>query len=340
MKLRADFMLLLCATFWGGTFVAIELAITEMPPYMMVALRFSVAAVCFFPFFLLMKKREWHLLKQSREESADCAGQDNPAAGGWRSVGAGFLLGLVSFAGYGLQTQGLIYTTPARSAFITQLLILFTFPMQILFLRRKVIPSAFVGLMFVLLGAYFLLGSPAGGSWNAGDWLTIACAFSFALLIILLDVFSRRFSGADLTFYQILTTGVVAGLASTAGMDEAYLEKAGYSSIMDANRFFASLKDPVLLMSLLYLAIPATIGTVLIQVRYQKETSPARASLLYAMEPVFAGIFAFLILQQFLGWTESFGALLIVIGVIVSEAFSSTSKTLSSKKPDHQKSGD
>ncbi|MCB1138034.1 MAG: DMT family transporter [Leptospiraceae bacterium] len=318
--LRADLMLLLCALFWGGTFVAIELAVKQMPPYLLVALRFLGAAAVFLPFYIVLKVLE------SRQSRTGGAGSRS----WWKGMLAGLFLGLISFAGYGLQTQGLVYTTPARSAFITQLLVLFTFPMQIFFLRRKVIASAYAGLTLVLLGAYFLLGSPAGGAWNTGDWLTIGCAFSFALLIVMLDVLARRFSVADLTFYQILGTGLMAALASRLGLDNAYLSASPNTASLlsegNGGDFLQSLMQmhwqSQLLLSLLYLAIPATIGTVLIQVRFQKETSPARASLLYAMEPVFAGIFAFLILGQFLGWAESLGALLIVLGVIVSEAFS------------------
>ncbi|MCB1169890.1 MAG: DMT family transporter [Leptospiraceae bacterium] len=113
----------------------------------------------------------------------------------------------------------------------------------------------------------------------------------------------------------------MAALASLLGLDDAYLPAS-----QDRGALLQNLQqmqwDSSVSLSLLYLAIPATIGTVLLQVRFQKETSPARASLLYAMEPVFAGIFAFVILGQFLGWAESLGALLIVLGVIVSEAFS------------------
>ncbi len=333
VRLRADLMLLLCALFWGGTFVAIEMAVHQMPPYLMVALRFLSAAAAFFPFFLYLKlKRE---PAPGKAASTALTSVDSPSSNTrtWWSpfLGplAGLALGVVSFAGYGLQTHGLVFTTPARSAFITQLLVVFTFPMQILFLRRKVIPSAYAGLALVLCGAYFLLGSPAGGNWNQGDWLTIGCALYFALLIVLLDVFSRRFGTADLTFYQILGTGVLAAAASGLGLDKAYLPEEENGRDFLLNHSY----DGQLILALLYLALPATIGTVLLQVRFQKETSPARASLLYAMEPVFAGLFAYLILGQFLGWSESFGALLIVIGVIVSEVFSA-------KKTNHNQSGD
>jgi len=331
-RFRADLMLLLCALFWGGTFVAIELVVDEMPPYLLVCLRFGLAAIIFFPAFLFLKLRS----QRSAAAQSVLASDDEMEVSEtsrlvrrnskWAAPLAGLVLGLVSFAGYGLQTQGLVYTTPARSAFITQLLVLFTFPMQIVLLRRKVVWSAYAGLILVLAGAYFLLGSPAGGNWNKGDWLTIGCAASFGLLIVLLDVFSRRYSTEDLTFYQILGTSLTAGAVSLLGLDRPYIKESALSFLLEHNW------SSELLWSLLYLSIPATIGTVLIQVRFQKETSPARASLLYAMEPVFAGVFAFLVLGQFLGWGESLGAALIVTGVIVSEVFST-------KQPDDNQAG-
>ncbi|MCB1303569.1 MAG: DMT family transporter [Leptospiraceae bacterium] len=304
-KYTADFMLLLCALFWGGTFVAIDVLVPGIAPYRLVALRFGLAALGFAPYYIWCRWAEYKTAPPGVGKASEASRH---------GIFVGLVLGLVSFAGYGLQTEGLVYTSPARSAFITQLLVLFTFPMQIFILRRRVIGSAYAGLLLVLAGAYFLLGSPAGGNWNIGDFLTVGCAYSFALLIVMLDVFSRHYNALDLTFFQILATSVAAAAASYLGMDKDY----GSAGWPDWNW--------LQWLGLLYLAIPATIGTVFLQVRYQRETSPARASLLYAMEPVFAGVFAFLILGEFLGWTESLGAALIVCGVIVSEVFSTKKK--------------
>ncbi|MEM4228907.1 MAG: EamA family transporter [Thermoproteota archaeon] len=72
------------------------------------------------------------------------------------------------------------------------------------------------------------------------------------------------------------------------------------------------------LLVLLYLAAVCSILVGVLQVLGQKYTSASQAVLIYALEPVSAASFSFLMLGERLGAIESIGASLILISVIIS----------------------
>ena len=72
-------------------------------------------------------------------------------------------------------------------------------------------------------------------------------------------------------------------------------------------------------MSLLYLTFLATVLTTYVQTRFQKDTTPIRAAIIFSVEPVLASISAYLILGEQLGTLGIFGGGMIVAGVLISE---------------------
>ena len=78
-----------------------------------------------------------------------------------------------------------------------------------------------------------------------------------------------------------------------------------------------------LLISMLYLTLFATVLTTYVQTRYQKETTPTRAVIIFALEPVIASIVAYVALSEEMGILGIVGGALIVGGVLLSE-FSDT----------------
>ncbi|KAB2842053.1 MAG: DMT family transporter, partial [Melioribacteraceae bacterium] len=64
-----------------------------------------------------------------------------------------------------------------------------------------------------------------------------------------------------------------------------------------------------------------TLITTVLQTKYQKLITPTKAGIIFSLEPVFAAIFAFFLLNEKitnLGYT---GAALIFAGLIISELF-------------------
>jgi drug/metabolite transporter (DMT)-like permease len=63
----------------------------------------------------------------------------------------------------------------------------------------------------------------------------------------------------------------------------------------------------------------ATALAFFVQSRAQQATSPTHTALIFAAEPVFAGLFSFLLIGEVLGLRQILGSALIVAGMLVSE---------------------
>ncbi|HEX9615272.1 MAG TPA: DMT family transporter [Bacteroidota bacterium] len=212
----------------------------------------------------------------------------------------GMIIGVLLFVGFVTQTIGLQYTSASKSGFITGLLVVFTPIFQILVERRAPKAGNILGVIMVTVGLY-LLTSPAGSEFNIGDALTLVCAAVFGLYIVCLDIYTKEGDVRQIAFLQFLVSGVGAVAGALLFEDMLFRPGAG------------------LFAAVAYLALVATFYTLLIQTRYQKDTTPTRAAIIFSVEPVFAAVIAYLALDESIGPWGVVGGGLIVAGLIVSE---------------------
>jgi drug/metabolite transporter (DMT)-like permease len=74
------------------------------------------------------------------------------------------------------------------------------------------------------------------------------------------------------------------------------------------------------LWALGYLTLLATVVTTYVQTRFQRDTTPTRAAIIYTIEPVWASLLGYALLQESLGVLGILGGGLIIAGILVSEA--------------------
>jgi drug/metabolite transporter (DMT)-like permease len=215
-------------------------------------------------------------------------------------IGAGVLIGVFLFLGYAFQTMGLKITAASKSAFITGLFVIMVPPLSYLILKEKPRIFSILGLVLAICGLY-LMTRPKGSEFNTGDLLTFFCAISFSLQVIFVHIYTKKYDFATLTFVQILVTTLLS-IPSIFLFDKIRL-----------------VYHPYLLFSILVCAVLATTLAIIIQNRMQKDTTAVKASLIYAMEPVFAAVFSFLLLGEVLGWLGVLGGGLILCGMLSSE---------------------
>jgi len=286
-RLRAEFFLLICTVIWGGSFIAIKLSLADLSPFMLVAIRFGISALLYFPLFLVNFSQ--------RPVRSDPSQRDDRIT----SLIAGSLLGVMMFLGYGLQTVGLSWTTPAKSAFITETLIVITPFLHFIVFGQKPERRNLAGIIVILPGLFLLMEPDATGV-NPGDVLTLLCAVSFSLYILFLDRYSRHHAIQNLLFYQMFVTSLLA---------------FAVAFLFENNRFVPTAR---LLWALIYLAPIATLLALYLQNRYQKDISPVRAAILYVLEPLFAALFSTFILRERFDATAVTGGILILFGVLLS----------------------
>jgi drug/metabolite transporter (DMT)-like permease len=212
----------------------------------------------------------------------------------------GAVLSLFLFLGFVAQNIGLTITTASKSSFITGMMVIFVPLLQIVIERRLPKIGNIVGVVIVAAGLW-LLTSPVGAGLNGGDALTLLCAVLFAVYIVYLDVISKEMTAIQLLFLQMLCTAVYALLATLA---------------FETPVFHWSREG---VAALIYLTFLATLVTTYVQTRFQKDTTPTRAVVIFSIEPVVASAMAALILGEQLGPLGMVGGALIISGVLVSE---------------------
>lgn len=212
----------------------------------------------------------------------------------------GIAIGASLFLGYFLQTYGLQTISSSKSAFITALYVPLVPLLQWLVLRRPPGLMSWIGIALAFAGLVLLAGPDAGEFvFEAGEIATVLCAVAVAGEIILISRYAGRVDSRRITAVQLLA----AGLLSLALMPVAGEAVPEFSWFLAAS---------VLGLGLASAAIQFAMNWA------QRSVSPTRATLIYAGEPVWAGIVG-RIAGDRLPVLALFGAALILAGVIVSE---------------------
>jgi len=260
---------------WGCTFVVVKGALADASPWPFLAVRFALAGL------LLLA-----ILGRGRVDR--------------ETILPGCILGLLLFAGYSFQTWGLVYTTPSKSAFLTG----FSVILVPLILRLSGVRMGFATLVGAALGlaGIYLLVAPSGmAAVNRGDLLTLAGALSFALHIVVVGHYIRRFSFLHLVPIQILVVGLLSCVT---------LFLAPHQTLHFTARLCAAI---------LVTAVLATGVAFSVQNWAQQYTPAAHTALIFALEPVFAALSSWIVIGEHLGGKALAGAGSILLGMVVSE---------------------
>jgi drug/metabolite transporter (DMT)-like permease len=275
---RQELALILITVFWGGTFLIVHLAMAISGPLFFVGLRFGIAAIVTAAFAAPI------LRGITRQE-----------------VTAGVLIGLTIYLGYGLQTWGLQTILSSKSAFITSLYVPIVPLLQWLVLRRIPGPMAWAGVTLAFIGMVLMSdpGDAVAGGLGVGEWLTVISTLAIAAEIIMIGGFADRVDARRVTVIQV----AVASLLAFATMPLAHETIPHFSS------------------RLLFSGVGLGVASAVIQLTMnwaQKQVSPTRASVIYAGEPVWAGIIGRMAGER-LPPLALLGGASIALGVLVSE---------------------
>jgi len=216
------------------------------------------------------------------------------------SLKAGIILGLMLGGGFALQTVGLVQTTASKAGFLTGTMVIFTPMLQLAIERRLPTIANLIGVLVVAVGMY-LFTMPGAGDFNSGDMLVLFCAVVFAFYIVYLDVFTKEKFHREIVFYQFVVTSIM-GFAGALLLGDASTHISG-----DA------------LLGLLYLALFASSIAIFVQSKYQRESTPTKAAIIFSLEPVFAALMAWMILDERMSALEATGAAIMFLGLLVSE---------------------
>jgi drug/metabolite transporter (DMT)-like permease len=196
--------------------------------------------------------------------------------------------------------MGLMTITASRSAFLTSTYILFT-PFLAIPLAR-VYPGA-GELLGIALGftGILLFSADVGFSLRAGDLWTLGCAMAFGVQIVVTNVVAKKHDPITLSVIQM-------GVAALAGW-----------TVVAARGGFQVPLHQVPWGVLIYLAVVATALVIALQTWALARTTPVKAAVLFATEPIFAALFAVAFFGEGMTTREVIGGAVILLGVVVAE---------------------
>lgn len=297
-NLAADGAILLTTLIWGSTFAVARGVLDSWPPLTYLAVRMPLAALVFAALF------------PRRVFGASRAA--------WRSGGAlGVLIGL-GFIG---QTVGLLYTTPAKSAFITGITTPLVPVVAYAVWRTRPSRENLLGIVLASVGGALILAPVEAGGFNAGDLITLSTTFLFAAHITLMSLYARRFDVRQLSALQITVAAGVVLAAWLAVRAAAAVWGVGALPPGLAREAVAPAWGAGVGLQIAYLTLVATVATFLLWTWGQARMPATHAAVIFSLEPVFATAFAVLLRgsAEWTGRRATLGALLVLAGVIASE---------------------
>ena len=317
----ADLVLLLITALWGTTFAVIQQGLAHAGTMSFLTARFAVGLLA------LAVLARFKVLA-------------------WRANLVGIGLGVLGFLGFALQTGGLRYTTAPRSAFLTGLTVILV-PTAAALLAKRPNRSTLIALAVLAFGI-------GAASWGGARLSTAAWAFWIAIALVGLACI-RSMSAPVRIAVCLALSGLALLTRPTAAVDAATLKgdlltlgstiAFGLSLILYeryAPRFalfplvFGHIGAMVVLSALgaaivgwrfdgggelwgsvVFCGVVATAVCLTGNAWAMQHTTATRASLVYALEPVFAAAFAYVWLGDSLTPTEAAGGGLIVAATMV-----------------------
>lgn len=305
-------MLLLAAFVWGMAFPFQRIGAGYVEGWTFLTFRSWLSVLVMLP-VVMWRNRRKAALSATTETAAGGSDTQTGAANGQTKTseaapkdrlkgwGPGILCGIFLCLASGLQQVGIADTSTAKSGFITAMYVIIVPVLSWIFLKRRQPRVIWLSIALCVTGLYLLCFPGGSGGFTTGDLLTLACAFLFAIQIMLVDRYVGRIGALNLTFQQFVVEAILSTVLmflfehpTVTGLQKAWIAIA-YAGIMSS-----------------------AVGYSL-QAAGQKNLNPAVASLAMCMESVFSAIGGWILLGESLSPIEALGCVLMFAAIVLTE---------------------
>ena len=290
-KLLGPLICLLTAIIWGSGFPFQDIVgrdTANIDSFSFNGIRFLIGGITLIPVFLIFE-REKELPKDEKKPRLK------------RTIIFGIISGALLSVSAILQQMGIQLTGESgKAGFITGFyLIILPVAMLIIFKQK---PSIFVwiAIPISLLGLYFL-SVTSDFKIQLGDLLVLLCAFGFSAQMIFVDRVGVRVSTLKFSCTQFFSAGVIC---MTLGLIFGNLTWQGITNNI---------------LPILYCGIMSAGAAYTLQNIGQKHTAPAVASLIFALEGLFATIFECIFEKSIPSGRAIIGCVLMLSAVLLSQ---------------------
>ena len=270
---------------WGSAFVAQDMGMDFIGPHTFNVGRFLVGFLSLLPFFLFFE------LKKIKKKNIDIK----------KVFSYLLILGFILGVGQALQQISLIYTDVANTGVFTVMYVLIVPLISYFIFSKKIHWSVWPAVILCVVGG-LLLSELKNISVRYGDTLGVLSAFCWAIHIIYISK-TVKFFNFPITI--AMSQCFIAFLFTILPM--IVYENPSLSNIF---------KDSY---EILYVGVLSSGLAFLLQTYTLQNLTPAPAAIIFSLEGVFAAIFAWLILGQFLNEIKVVGIFLILSAVIFSQ---------------------
>lgn len=210
---KGELSLLFLTMIWGTTFIVTRTALSDVTPFVLLAMRFTIG---FLVLFIVFFRR---MLRVTRHD-----------------VWAGAVLGVMFFSGNALQTSGLQYTSAGVSGFITALSVVMVPGIALVVLRERPRLSSLAGVVLATVGLALLSLSDTL-MMSYGDLLTVGCAVAFAFHVVYINKYGYSVEPTVMVAVQLLLSALAAFALAALTEDVRPLTQgvvlaAGYLGLM------------------------------------------------------------------------------------------------------------
>lgn len=219
----------------------------------------------------------------------------------------GVLMGSILFLIFTGMVCGVNHTTASTAGFLTSTTVVLVPILESVLARTFPEKTVVISICIAICGL-FLLTAKNGVTLDKGAWLCLMGAFFYAVYIIVLDKLAKK---EDSFLISIIQLGVASALGAV------------FTCLLETPSLPETLPEwgAVLCLGL----ICSAYGFV-VQPIAQKYAPPEKIGLIFALEPVFSAVLAFLFLHEILEMREYAGAALILLSVLSSEMVSANRK--------------
>lgn len=293
IELGSAALLFLAAFIWGVAFVAQSVGMEYVGPFTFNGCRFLIGGFVLTPFAFIRDRQ--HKKSASFQTLSSKKQKEYKRT----TLIGGLCCGVAICIASSFQQAGMQYTSVGKAGFITALYIVLV-PVFGIFMKRKVTPVVWFGVVLAAIGIYFLCITESF-SINYGDLLIFICAICFTFHILIIDYFAPKADGVALSCIQFWFSGIVC-------MSIALLKESPHmTAILQA-------AVPILYAGVLSCGVAYTL-----QIIGQKNMKPAIASLILSLESVISVLAGWVILKEVLTGRQVFGCVLVFAAVILAQ---------------------
>ena len=273
-----------CSLIWGSAFIAQDMGMDYNGPFTFTFGRLFLGFLTLIPFLLIY---EYTKIK--------------PLIFKTRNIYNFLLIGFLLSMGNALQQFALLYTDVANTAVFTIFYVVLVPFVSYYFFSKFIHNSVWLAIIICLFGG-ILLTEFDNIQVRIGDSIAVVNALFWAFHIVFISRFLKVFN------YPITIACVQCLIASLFALLPALVfENVELSNmILDGKE-------------MIYAGVLSSGIAFLLQIYGQQNLAPAPVAIIFSLEGVFASIFGWIILSQYLNEIKIVGILLILFAVIFSQ---------------------